>query len=87
MVIQGIKMKYKICKFQDDNGKEWYQIKIQWLFLSYYHGDTNYSNYDDWVWNREPNRYSTLYLAQETIKALIHEKKSKKIKLIKCVEI
>jgi hypothetical protein len=27
-------MKYKICKFQDGNGKEWYQVKRKrwWLF-------------------------------------------------------
>lgn len=26
-------MKYKICKLQDSNGKEWYQIKKKgWLF-------------------------------------------------------
>lgn len=80
-------MKYKICKFQDGNGKEWYQIQIQgWLF-NYYHGDSNYGNYDDWIWNREPNRYSTKYLAQEAIKALIVEENSNKIKLIDCVEV
>ena len=79
-------MKYKICKFQDANEKEWYQIQIKgWLF-NYYHGDSNYGNYDDWVWNREPNRYPTRYLAQEVIKALIVQDNSNKIKLVKCAE-
>lgn len=80
-------MKYKICKLVDGNGKEWYQIQIQgWLF-NYYHADSDYGNYDDWVWNREPNRYSTKHLAEKAIKALIVQENSNKIKLVDCTEI
>ena len=39
-------MKYKICKFQDDNGLEWYQIKIKWLFFWYNYEKITYANYD-----------------------------------------
>lgn len=80
-------MKYKICKFQDGNGKEWYQIKIKWWFLNYYHGDANYANYDNFVWDREPNRYQTECLAKEAVKALAVQENSNKIKLVECVEV
>ena len=80
-------MKCKIFKFQDANGKEWYQIQIKGRFFNYYHSDINYSNYDDWVWNREPNRYATKHLAQEAIKALIVQENSQKIRLLECVEV
>lgn len=77
-------MKYSVCQLADDNNNFWFQIKVQWWFFSYYHGDSNYGNYDDFVWNREPNRYVTRELAQEDIEKLIVEEKSRKIRLVVC---
>lgn len=78
-------MKYSVCQFVDGNNEAWYQIKIQpkWMW-GYYHGDSTYANYDDFVWNREPNRYKTKELAQEDIGKLIFEENSNKIRLVTC---
>jgi hypothetical protein len=82
-------MKYKICKFQDGNGKEWYQVKrkVWWLF---------------WRWARYPagpppilltliHRFDTFELAQKWAdkdKQWIQSHKNcQKIKLIECVEV
>ena len=81
-------MKYKICKLQDGNGKEWYQVKRKgwWLF---------------WRWARYSvgplelpliliHRFDTFELAQKWVdenKQWIQgHKNCQKIKVVECVE-
>ena len=78
-------MKYKICKFQNGNGKEWYQIKIKWLFFWYNYEKITYANYDCAFWGGD--RFSSKEDAQQIIDELIMENKSRKIKLLECVEV
>lgn len=80
-------MKYKICKFQDDNGKEWYQIKIKWLIFWYNYEKITFSNYDYCFWQFVGDRFDSKEDAQQKINQLIMENKSKKIKLLECVEV
>lgn len=80
-------MKYKICKFQDDNGKVWYQIKIKWLIFWYNYEKTTYANYDYGFWEFVGDRFDSKEDAQQTIDQLIIEDKSIKIKLLECEEI
>lgn len=80
-------MKYKICKFQDDNGKEWYQIKIKWLIFWYNYEKITFSNYYYGFWEFVGDRFDSKEDAQQIINQLIMEDKSKKIKLLECVEV
>ena len=80
-------MKYKICKFQDANGKEWYQIKIKWLFFWYNYEKPTYANHDLGIFMLLGDRFSSKEDAQQRIDELITEDKSRKIKLLECVEV
>jgi len=79
-------MKYKICKFQDANGLEWYQIKIKWLCFWYNYEKPTYANYDYGFWEFWGDRFSSKEDAQQRIDELITEDKSRKIKLLECAE-
>lgn len=79
-------MKYKICKFQDANGNEWYQIKVKWWIFWYNYETSNYGNCDCAFWEFVGDRFSSNEDAQQRIDELITEDKSRKIKLLECVE-
>ena len=80
-------MKYKICKYKNDLGEEWYQIKIKWLIFWYNYEDITFSNYDCGFWEFVGDRFETKESAQEKINLLIKNKKRSKIQLISCGEI
>lgn len=80
-------MKYKICKFQDDNGLEWYQIKIKWLCFWYNYEKITYANHDYGFWEFWGDRFSSKEDAQQRIDELTIEDKSRKIKLLECAEV
>lgn len=80
-------MKYKICKFQDGNDKEWYQIKIKWLFFWYNYEKITYANYDCAFWEFWGDRFDSKEDAQQRIDELTIEDKSRKIKLLECAEV
>lgn len=81
-------MKYKICKLQDGNGKEWYQVKKKvWLF---------------WRWARCAkgpleipliliHQFDTFELAQKWVEEdkewIQGHKNCQKIKIVECVEL
>lgn len=80
-------MKYKICKLQNDNGKEWYQVKKRvWLF---------------WFWARESygpidpillvRKFDTFEKAQQWVfedkKWRTACKNGRQQKIIECIEI
>lgn len=71
-------MKYKICKFQDANGKEWYQIKIKWLCFWYNYEKKTFFNYRYPFWEFRGDRFSSKEDAQQIIDELKMEDKSKK---------
>lgn len=87
-------MKYKIFKFTDGNGREWYQVKkkaiVFWYWIHRFYGTKWGSR------TLKPNSYSirafaTLEVAQkwveEDIEMCQYLKKSEKIKIMKCAEI
>jgi len=80
-------MKYKICKLQDANGKEWYQIKVKWWIFWYNYEKSTYFNYDCGFWEFVGDRFDTAEEARETINKLIIQDKAKQIQLLKCVEV
>lgn len=77
-------MKYKICKYKNDFGEEWYQIKIKWWIFWYNYEVPNfYHNYFAF-WEFVGDRFQTKESAQEIIDKLIENDKRSKIKLVCC---
>ena len=81
-------MKYKICKLVDGNGKEWYQVKekrlLFWKWIKVARGPLEIAYY-------EPLTFNTFSKAKEWIadlqKCSEYGKKSRKIKVVECVEV
>jgi len=78
--------KYKICKFLNGNGEEWYQIqKKGWLFWSYL------CTYE-WFGNVEVPplskilKFKSIEKAQEHIEMIKKIKKNWQIKKVKCFD-
>jgi hypothetical protein len=73
-------MKYKICKFQDGNGKEWYQVKGKgWFFWK-------------WIKVSKLNYYPYVFIYYEklTFDFFLDAQKwvqAKQIKEVECVEV
>jgi hypothetical protein len=80
-------MKYKICKYKNGLGEEWYQIKIKWWIFWYNYESPNYGNYNYSIWMFTGDRFETPESAQATINLLINNDKRYKIQLISCEEI
>lgn len=80
-------MKYKICKFQDANNKEWYQIKVKWWIFWYNYEKPTYCNHDYGFWEFVGDRFDTEELAQEVINKLIVQDKAEQVQLLECVEL
>lgn len=79
-------MKYKICKYKNDLGEEWYQIKIKWLIFWYNYEELNFCNYDYGFWEFVGDRFETKESAQAKINLLIENDKRSKTQLISCEE-
>ena len=79
-------MKYKICKFQDANGLEWYQIKVKWWIFWYNYETPDYGNYDCAFWELAGDRFISKEYAQKKIDQLIQQENSQKIRLLECAE-
>lgn len=80
-------MKYKICKFQDANGSEWYQIKIKWWIFWYNYEAPTYCNYDCAFWEFWGDRFDTKELAEQKVSELMVQDKARKIQLLECIEV
>jgi hypothetical protein len=80
-------MKYKICRFQDANGLEWYQIKVKWWIFWYNYETPDYSNYDCAFWELSGDRFTSKEYAQKKIDQLIQQNNSQKIRLLECAEV
>lgn len=79
-------MKYKICKYKNDLGEEWYQIKIKWWIFWYNYEELNSCNYDYGFWEFIGDRFETKESAQAKINLLIENDKRSKTQLISCEE-
>jgi len=76
---------YKICKFVDGNGSEWYQIKKKgWLFWSYLSG-YEFSPYD-YPPLRRIFKFESVEKASEYIKNDIEYMKAGQIKKVNCFD-
>ncbi|NBQ18038.1 hypothetical protein EBU24_07020 [bacterium] len=74
-------IKYKICKFVDGNGEEWYQIKkARWLFWYYMSSYTGIGSI------RTVDKFFTLEQAQKYIKDDIEYTKRRIIKKVECID-
>lgn len=75
-------MKYKICKFINDNGEEWYQVQQKcWIFyrwLSYY--DSPFAHI------RTIHKFASVKQAKDFIKDDIENIKRRKIKKVECFD-
>jgi hypothetical protein len=80
-------VKCKICKYKNDIGEEWYQIKIKWLIFWYNYEAPTYVNYDTCFWGLVGDRFKTKESAQEKVNLLIQDDKRSKIQLMFCEEI
>ncbi len=77
--------KYKICKFVNGNGKEWYQIlKKGWLFWSY----LSYYEYNpyDFPPLRIILKFEYIEQAWKHINDIEHSKKCDIIKKVECFD-
>lgn len=79
-------MKYKICKYKNDLGEEWFQIKIKWWVFWYNYEKPRYGNHDFSFWEFVGDRFETKESAQEKVNDLIMSDKRSKIELIGCEE-
>lgn len=81
-------MKYKICKLVDGNDKEWYQVKkkgwLFWRWIKVARGPLEIAYY-------EPLTFDTFNKAQDWLqdlkKCAEYGEKSRKIKVVECVEV
>ena len=75
--------KYKICKLQDGNGKEWYQIKeyywIVWFWLRTF--QCYYGGCD-----RQIGQFESEDDARKFLEGLKNFKNAMRIKVVECVE-
>ena len=72
---------YKICKFVDDNGSEWYQIKKKgWFFWSYV------SAYEQFSRKAYPIRFYNMKEVNQHIQLDCQVQKSLKIKKVECFD-
>jgi hypothetical protein len=78
-------MKYRIYKFVDANNKSWYQVKRKWFFFYRWMGTMR--NMDLFV----VEKFRTLGLAKSWVESDMLKtdsyKKSKKVKIVECVEL
>lgn len=77
-------MKYKICKYKNGLGQEWFQIKVKWWIFWYNYERPTYANHDYAVWELSGDRFLTKELAQQRVKELISLDRQFKIQLIDC---
>ena len=78
--------KYKICKFVNGNGDEWYQIKKKgWFFWSYL-SSYEYIGPLDFPPLKTILRFETIEKASEHIEMIKKIKKSWQIKKVECID-
>lgn len=78
-------MKYKICKYKNGLGEEWFQIKIKFLGIFWYNYEqSTYANYDYSYWEFAGDRFPSKESAQQKIQELIDLDRQSKIQLINC---
>lgn len=78
--------RYKICRFVNGNGKEWYQIqKKGWLFWSYL-SSYQYIGPLDFPPLKTILRFETIEKASEHIEMIKNIKRSNTIKKVECFD-
>ena len=79
-------MKYKICKLQNANGNEWYQVKIKgWLFWGWAYRTEFIGG--EFVVQNFRRTFDTFEDAKKYIEDLNRFKNSFKTKVVECVEL
>lgn len=81
-------MKYKICKLQDGNDKEWYQVKKKgWLFWRWAREAKGPLEFPVYIIHRFPTFKQAKRWVEEDKEWVVGHINCQKIRVVECVEL